>query len=77
MHVMNTPGDKDPPIVRRQRAALDLLIFEMLDRDPDRVVRALAMSLERLHAEGRYSTEEIEQGALQLCRELGIPRKVN
>jgi len=71
-----TPSD-DPPSVRRQRAALDLLIFEILERDPDRVVRALADVVGRLHAEGRHPSDEIERAAEQLCRELGISRAAN
>jgi hypothetical protein len=33
--------------------------------------------VERCKAEGRYSAEEIDFAAAQLCRELGIARKTN
>ena len=48
------------------------VISEALDEDPKEVARALAALVDRCKAEGRYTDEEIEAAAEQLCRELGI-----
>jgi hypothetical protein len=48
------------------------VISEALDEDPKAVARALAALVDRCKAEGRYTDEEIEAAAEQLCRELGI-----
>jgi hypothetical protein len=48
-----------------------------LEEDPERVIRALAAVVDRCKAEGRYSVEEIDAAAAQLCRELGIVRVTN
>jgi hypothetical protein len=52
--------------------AADPVISEALDEDPKAVARALAALVDRCKAEGRYTDEEIEAAAEQLCRELGI-----
>jgi hypothetical protein len=59
------------------RVAIDCVILEAVEEDPERVNRALAGVVERCKAEGRYSAEEIDVAAAQLCRELGITRRTN
>jgi hypothetical protein len=54
---------------------MDLVISEALDEDPNEVARALAATVDRCKTEGRYTKEEIEAAAQQLCRELGITRE--
>ena len=56
----------------RARALADRVITETLKRDPDRVVRAVTFAVEKLKCERAYGSEEIDAGAAQLCRELGI-----
>jgi hypothetical protein len=56
----------------RARALADRVITETLKRDPDRVVRAITFAVEKLKSEGAYGSEEIDAGAAQRCRELGI-----
>ena len=52
--------------------AADPVISDALKEDPKGVARALAALVDRCKAEGRYTDEEIEAAAEQLCRELGI-----
>ena len=52
--------------------AADPVISDALKEDPKAVARALAALVDRCKAEGRYTDEEIEAAAEQLCRELGI-----
>ena len=52
--------------------AADPVISDALKEDPKEVARALAALVDRCKAEGRYTDEEIEAAAEQLCRELGI-----
>ena len=59
------------------RVAIDYVILEAVEDDPERVISALAGVVDRCKAEGRYSPEEIEVAAAQLCRELGIRRRTN
>jgi hypothetical protein len=59
------------------RVAIEYVIVEAVEEDPERVIRALAGVVDRCKAEGRYSAEEIDVAAAQLCRELGIARKTN
>jgi len=59
------------------RVAVDYVILEAVEEDPERVIRALAGVVDRCKAEGGYSAEEIDAAAAQLCRELGIPRRTN
>jgi len=68
---MTTRSDHDG-----MRAAVDLVIFDVLERDPDRVLRAIAEVAERLHTEGRHPASEIEEAVVQLCTELGISPRV-
>ena len=56
-------------------AAMDPVISEGLDEDPKEVARALAATVDRCKADGRYAMEEIEAAAEQLCRELDITRE--
>ena len=49
-------------------AVMDLVISEALDEDPNEVARALAATVDRCKADGRYAMEEIEAAAEQLCR---------
>ena len=58
------------------RAAVDTVIIENLEQDPDRVARALEAVVERCKAEGRNSAEEIDAAAAQLRSEFGLTRKV-
>ena len=51
------------------------MISDVLKEDPKGVARALAALVDRCKAEGRYSEEQIEAAAEQLCRELGITRE--
>ena len=54
------------------RAAMDYVIVEAMEEDPERVIHALIDVVESWKAEGRYSADEIDVAAAQLCRELGI-----
>jgi hypothetical protein len=58
-------------------AAVDDVIAESLEQDPDSVARALEAVVERCKAEGRYSADEIDAAAAQLRSEFGLTRKVN
>jgi hypothetical protein len=53
----------------------DPVISEALQEDPKEVARALDAIVDRCKAEGRYTEEQIEAAAQQLCRELGITRE--
>ena len=55
--------------------AADPVISDALKEDPKEVARALAALVDRCKADGRYTEEEIEAAAEQLCRELGITRE--
>lgn len=59
------------------RVAVECVIREAVEDDPDRVIRALADVVDRCKAEGRYPADEIEAAAAQLRRELGIPPRTN
>jgi hypothetical protein len=59
------------------RVAVECVIREAVEEDPDRVIRALADVVDRCKTEGRYSVEEIEAAAAQLRRELGIRPRTN
>ena len=59
------------------RVAIDRVILEEVEEDAERVIRVLANVVERCKAEGRYSADDIEAAAAQLCRELGITRRTN
>jgi hypothetical protein len=60
------------------RAAMDDVIAEGLEQDPDRVARALEAVVERCKAQGRYPADEIDAAAAQLRSEFALPaRKVN
>jgi hypothetical protein len=59
------------------RVAIDRVILEEMEEDAERVIRALANVVERCKAEARYSADDIDAAAAQLCRELGITRKTN
>jgi hypothetical protein len=59
------------------RVAIDRVILEEMEEDAERVIRALANVVERCKAEGRYSADDIDAAAAQLCRELGITRRTN
>ena len=63
---------KPRDLSRLLRAVMDDPIPEALDEDPEEVARALAALVDSCKAEGRYTDEEIEAAAEQLCRELGI-----
>ena len=52
--------------------AADPVISDALKEDPKGVARALTAIVDRCKTEGRYTKEEIEAAAQQLCRELGI-----
>jgi hypothetical protein len=58
-------------------AAVDGVIAESLEHNPDSVARALEVVVERCKAEGRYSADEIDAAAAQLRSEFGLTRKVN
>jgi hypothetical protein len=58
-----------------QTAAMDPVISEVLKEDPGEVIHALAEVVKRCQAEGRYTDEEIEAAAEQLCREFKIARE--
>lgn len=74
---MITRSGEESPSVRELRAAVDDVIRESLERNPDRVVRALKEVVERCKAEGRYPADEIDAAAAQLRSELGITCKTN
>lgn len=74
---MTTRGGEESPSARELRAAVDDVIRESLERNPDRVARALKEVVERCKAEGRYPEDEIDAAAAQLRSELGISRKAN
>jgi len=59
------------------RVAIDRFILEEVEEDAERVIRALGNVVERCKAEGRYSDDDIDAAAAQLCRELGITRRTN
>jgi hypothetical protein len=59
------------------RVAVDRVILEEMGEDAERVIRARANVVERCKAEGRYSADDIDAAAAQLCRELGITRRTN
>ena len=59
------------------RVAIDRVLLEEVEEDAERVIRALANVVERCKAEGRYSDDDIDAAAAQLCRELGITRRTN
>jgi hypothetical protein len=59
------------------RGIVDTVIFEALEQDPTRVIRALQDVVERCKAQGRYTADEIDAAAAQLRTELGIPSKLN
>ena len=59
------------------RAAVDGVIAESLEQDPNSVARALEAVVERCKAEGRYAADEIDAAAAQLRSEFGLTRKVN
>jgi hypothetical protein len=74
---MSTRRGKRSPSAQELRAAVDGVIFESLEQDPDRLARALEAVVERCKAEGRYSADEIDRAAAQLRSEFGLTRKVN
>ena len=55
--------------------AADPVISEALKEDPKEVARALTAIVDRCKADGRYTKEQIEAAAQELCRELGITRE--
>ena len=57
------------------RAAVDTVISENLEQDPDHVARALEAVVERCKAEGRNSAEEIGAAAAQLRTEFGLTKE--
>ena len=59
------------------RVAIDRVILEGVEEDAERVIRALVNVVERCKAECRYSADDIDAAAAQLCRELGITRRTN
>jgi hypothetical protein len=59
------------------RSLVDSIIAHVLEQDPDRVAHAVATVLERLKSERRFSPQEIDAAAAQVCRELGIPFSLN
>jgi hypothetical protein len=59
------------------RVAIDRVLLEEVEEDAERVIRALANVVNRCKAEGRYSDDDIDAAAAQLCRELGITRRTN
>lgn len=74
---MTTHRGEDSPSARELRAAVDSVILESLEQDPNRVARALDEVVERCKAQGRHPEDEIDAAAAQLRRELGIPRRAN
>jgi uracil-DNA glycosylase len=75
---MGTRGRKASSSAQELRAAVDDVIAECLERDPDRVARVLEAVVERCKEEGRYPADEIDAAAAQLRREFALlPRKVN
>ena len=68
-----TTGRRDgSPSRQRLRAAVDSIILDTLESEPDRVAQALDEVVQRCKAEGRYPYEEIDAAAAQLRSELGI-----
>ena len=57
----------------RLRAAVDGIISDTLQRDPDQVARTLEEVVKRCKAEARYAEDEIDAAAARLRSELGIP----
>ena len=74
---MSTRRGKRSSSPQELRAAVDGVIAEGLEQDPDSVARALEAVVERCKAEGRYSADEIDRAAAQLRSEFGLTRKVN
>ena len=76
---MSTDADDEDDIESELalRVAIDRVILEEVEEDAERVIRALASVVERCKAEGRYSADDIDAAAAQLCRELGITRRTN
>ena len=60
-----------------ERTLVDSIIADVLEQDPDRVARAVARVIERLKSECRFSPQEIDAAAAQVCRELGIQLRLN
>jgi hypothetical protein len=54
-------------------ALADAVITAMLKADPDRVVRTVALVVEEFKHQQRYSAEEIDAAATQVCKDLEIP----
>ena len=75
---MSTDADDEDDIEELAlRVAIDRVLLEEVEEDAERVIRALANVVERCKAECRYSADDIDAAAAQLCRELGITRRTN
>jgi hypothetical protein len=75
---MSTDADDEDDIEELAlRVAIDRVLLEEVEEDAERVIRALVNVVERCKAEGRYSADDIDAAAAQLCRELGITRRTN
>jgi hypothetical protein len=75
---MSTDADDEDDIEELAlRVAIDRVLLEEVEEDAERVIRALVNVVERCKAECRYSADDIDAAAAQLCRELGITRRTN
>ena len=75
---MSTDADDEDDIEELAlRVAIDRVLLEEVEEDAERVIRALVHVVERCKAECRYSADDIDAAAAQLCRELGITRRTN
>jgi hypothetical protein len=59
-----------PPL---PRALAEAVIAEELQRDPERVTRAVVAVVARLKRQRRHSPAAIDAAVAQVCRDLGIP----
>jgi len=57
------------------RALIDAIIFDTLERDPERLSDAIANVADSLAESGRYSWEQIDAAIRELLNELEEPRQ--